>query len=107
MDGAWENLNSDCLVNVFRRLDLESKLLDIPFVCKQWNQALLNPLCWQELVFPVDVSQSRLADAPKNGESYNNPGLIKFVVRRSQGCATRLELPNDISEEDLVYIPDV
>nr|CAN63346.1 hypothetical protein VITISV_012622 [Vitis vinifera] len=37
MEGRkWEELNMDCLVNVFQRVGMESLLLDVPFVCKSW-----------------------------------------------------------------------
>lgn len=104
----WENLNSDCLVNVFGRLDLEMLLLEIPLVCKQWHQALLNPLCWQKLVFPVNISQSKLAyHAFRCEGSFNISGLIKFVVDRSNGCATTLVLPQRTTKENLIYVSDV
>lgn len=59
----WENFSSDCLVNIFKRLDLEMLLLDVPLVCKNWYQALLDPLCWQKIVFHSDGDESRLAYA--------------------------------------------
>ncbi|KAL7219853.1 hypothetical protein ACSBR2_012839 [Camellia fascicularis] len=53
MEGRkWEEMNMDCLVNVFGRMGIESLLLDVPFVCKSWYKATLSPLCWQTLVFP-------------------------------------------------------
>lgn len=102
----WENLNSDCLVNIFGRLDLESVLLDVPLVCKKWHEHLLNPLCWQIIVFPVDISRSRLALALDDRGSLNISGLIKFAVGRSQGCCTKLVLPNGTTLADLIYVSD-
>lgn len=104
----WENLNSDCLVNVFGRLDLETMLLDVPLICKQWYQALVNPLCWPTLVFPVDINRSRLANhSLQSGGSFYISRLIKFVVDRSKGSATTLVLPVDATVEDLIYVSDV
>ncbi|KAJ6779011.1 hypothetical protein OIU74_002742 [Salix koriyanagi] len=51
----WEDLEFDCLVNVLGRVDMESLLLYVPFVCKSWYKASLNPSCWKHLVFPTDV----------------------------------------------------
>ncbi|KAK1404201.1 hypothetical protein POM88_003806 [Heracleum sosnowskyi] len=102
----WENLNSDCLVNVFGRLDLETRLLDIVLVCKKWKEVLLNPLCWQIIDFPDDISQSRLAVASDARGSPNISGLINFVVGRSQGCCSKLVLPNGTTIADLIYVSD-
>ena len=47
MEGRkWEELNMDCLVNVFQRVGMESLLLDVSFVCKSWYKASLDPKCW-------------------------------------------------------------
>ncbi|KAK9933206.1 hypothetical protein M0R45_020409 [Rubus argutus] len=48
----WEDLNKDCLLNILGRIDMESLLLDVPFVCKSWYKATLNPSCWKHLEFP-------------------------------------------------------
>ncbi|KAK1404202.1 putative F-box/LRR-repeat protein 23 [Heracleum sosnowskyi] len=105
----WENLNEDCLVNIFGRLDVESLLLDVPLVCKQWYRATFNPLSWQNLVFPVDIYPSRLVDSfnSRAGDlTFDISKLIKFVVGRSQGCATTVVLPDCISREDLIFVSD-
>ncbi|KAJ6749500.1 hypothetical protein OIU85_000170 [Salix viminalis] len=54
----WEDLEFDCLVNVLGRVDMESLLLYVPFVCKSWYEASLNPSCWKHLVFPQDMHSS-------------------------------------------------
>ncbi|BBN68540.1 F-BOX WITH WD-40 2 [Prunus dulcis] len=48
----WEDLQMDCLVKVLVKVGMESLLLDVPFVCKSWYKATLNPSCWQSLIFP-------------------------------------------------------
>ena len=35
----------DCLVKVFQKVGMEALLLDVPFVCKSWYEATLNPKC--------------------------------------------------------------
>ena len=92
----WENLNEDFLVNIFGRLDVESLLLDVPLVCKQWYRATFNPLSWQNIVFSVDIYPS----------TFGISELIKFVVGRSQGCATNIVLGDCISREDLIFVSD-
>lgn len=104
MARKWDELNSDCLMNVFGRLDLESRLLDIPLVCKHWHQALLNPFCWQKLVLPANIFRLA-AHARECGKYFNVSGLIKFVVDRSKGCATTLVLPESTTKlEDPIYV---
>ncbi|CAL5436916.1 unnamed protein product [Camellia sinensis] len=79
MEGRkWEELNMDCLVNVLGRVGIESLLLDIPFVCKSWSKAALKNFC--------AIS------------------MMKFVVDRSDRCATYLSLPNrSLTDEALIY----
>ncbi|XP_059630054.1 F-box/LRR-repeat protein At3g48880-like [Cornus florida] len=100
----WEDLNMDCLVNAFGRLGVESMLFDVPFVCKSWYNATLDPLCWQHLDFPREIShsfKSRLVD--KYGlERFDTTGLIKFVVNRSSGYAVSLVLPSSSTKETLI-----
>ncbi|KAL4610427.1 hypothetical protein ACB092_08G049100 [Castanea dentata] len=43
----WEDLEKDCLVNIFIRVGTESLLYDIPLVCKSWYRASLDPSCRQ------------------------------------------------------------
>ncbi|XP_050386507.1 F-box protein FBW2-like [Argentina anserina] len=54
-DRRWEDLNPDCLVNVFERVGTGSLLVSVPFVCKSWYRSSLNPACWQPLIVPDDV----------------------------------------------------
>ncbi|XP_074347672.1 F-box/LRR-repeat protein At3g48880-like [Apium graveolens] len=107
----WENMSSDCLVNIFKRLDLDMLLHDVPFVCKNWYQALLdNPLCWQNLVFPRNASesgnyQSRFARFLQFGGA-NVSAALDFVLNRSRGLATTVVLPSFTNIEDVLYVID-
>ncbi|XP_074362370.1 uncharacterized protein LOC141702621 [Apium graveolens] len=61
------------------------------------------------IVFPVDIYRSRLLDAFNSwgGDlTFDLSKLIKFVVDRSQGCATTIVLPRCISTEDLIFVSD-
>lgn len=40
----WENLGMDCITMVFARVGMESLILSLPFVCKSWYAATLDPL---------------------------------------------------------------
>ncbi|KAM7485775.1 hypothetical protein LguiA_001784 [Lonicera macranthoides] len=115
----WENMEMDCLVNIFGRVGIESLALDVPFVCKSWYKATLNPLCWQSLNFPIDLRNSRLPNMPIEGLLWivvhpddrgsvvinpaNRESVVKGAVNRSHRCATRLVIPNDCSKKDIIY----
>ncbi|XP_043705132.1 F-box/LRR-repeat protein At3g48880-like [Telopea speciosissima] len=53
----WAELNTDCLIKVFEMVGLESLTLEIPFVCKSWYKASLNPQCWKILRFPPSLCE--------------------------------------------------
>ncbi|WOH12302.1 hypothetical protein DCAR_0831804 [Daucus carota subsp. sativus] len=91
-DRKWEEMSTDCLVNIFGRLDMKSRLLDIPGVCKTWYQAVHNPLCWQQLDFSDFTIRHYRAE------------LLKIVVKLSQGCVTSLVLSHDSTKKDLIYL---
>lgn len=102
----WEDLNMDCLVNVLGRVGVESLLLDVPFVCKSWYKAALNPSCWKCLHFPhIDCRycsprtdpyfQKRFTEEyGANRSHFSVTSLIKFVVNRGRGKATSLQPPS-------------
>ncbi|KAJ6316943.1 hypothetical protein OIU78_020101 [Salix suchowensis] len=108
----WEDLEFDCLVSVLGRLGMESLLLDVPFVCKSWYKASLNPSCWKRLVFPQDIHSEwdfTLLDRFKEKYKIHKcsvDAFTKFVVGRSNGNCTCLTLPNGCTEEVLNYIAD-
>ncbi|XP_034693514.1 F-box/LRR-repeat protein At3g48880-like [Vitis riparia] len=112
MEGRkWEELNMDCLVNVFRRVGMESLLSDVPFVCKSWYKASLDPKCWERLIFPKYIKPDDIWDnSPleerlmmEYQESFRVTAFIKSVVARSQRRATVLTLPTCCTEEALEY----
>ncbi|KAJ6749497.1 hypothetical protein OIU85_000167 [Salix viminalis] len=94
---------------------MESLLLHVPFVCRSWYEASLNPSCWKHLVFPQDlhtnwdVEDVTLIDkfeAYYEIRTCSEDAFIKFVVGRSHGSCTDLSLPSDCSKEVLNYIAD-
>ena len=101
----------DCLVNVFRRVGVESLLLDVPFVCKSWYKASLDPNCWECLIFPKYIKPDYIWENSPLGErlmmeyqeSFCVTAFIKSVVARSQRRATVLTLPICCTEEALEY----
>ncbi|CAK7340334.1 unnamed protein product [Dovyalis caffra] len=111
----WENLELDCLANVFGRVGMESLLLDVPFVCKSWYKASLDPSCWKRLVFPRNIESDwmttgvllldRFMEEYKIGNC-SVDAFVKFIVGRSHGNCTRLLLPSGCTEEVVKYIAD-
>ncbi|KAF5204602.1 F-box/LRR-repeat protein [Thalictrum thalictroides] len=100
----WEDLNTDCLIKIFEKLGLESLILDIPFVCKSWYKASLDPLVYKVLRFefmnveektmwattkiPDDLlAENMYSKAPPSTE------FIKVAVNRSCGMATEVVFP--------------
>ncbi|XP_062003520.1 F-box/LRR-repeat protein At3g48880-like [Rosa rugosa] len=123
----WEDLEVDCLANVFAKVGMESLLLALPFVCKSWYAASLNPLCWKFLSFP-DFEPYPLFtgmheidfETRKFGPFYDKfirkyrirrtrfsiTGFVKLVASRSNGKATYLKLPGFCTEEALRYVSE-
>ncbi|KAK9913224.1 hypothetical protein M0R45_037047 [Rubus argutus] len=54
-DRRWEDLPSDCLINIFEKVGTESLLVSVPFVCKSWCGSARKPSCWKRLILPDDV----------------------------------------------------
>ena len=110
----WEELNQDCLVEVLRKLDIESLLTNIPLVCKSWYKASLDPKCWKCLNFHELASSPYLRppyDSPffddfniLNGNNDLANAFIKFVVDRSQRCATTLVIAGFFTQQSLEYV---
>ncbi|KAL5710891.1 hypothetical protein ACHQM5_021402 [Ranunculus cassubicifolius] len=47
----WEDLNRDCLSNIFGKAGIEMLIWSLPFVCRNWYAVSLDPQCWKELDF--------------------------------------------------------
>ncbi|KAF2295662.1 hypothetical protein GH714_033477 [Hevea brasiliensis] len=120
----WEDLPEDCLANVFRRVGMESLLLDVPFVCKSWYRATLNPFCWERLDFynimfaPKDYLFYVIFDddgvrmvhrlmVEYRIKEFSVDSMIKFLANRSSGNCIVLDLPaNGCREEVFRFVID-
>ncbi|KAL6146345.1 hypothetical protein ACLB2K_057026 [Fragaria x ananassa] len=123
----WEDLEVDCLANVFARVGMESLLLALPFVCKSWYATSHNPLCWKSLSFPdfepnpmfvsvheIDFETRKFGpfydkfinEYRINRTRFSITGFIKLVIKRSDGKATSLKLPGFCNEEGLRYVSE-
>lgn len=110
MEGRkWEELNRDCLVNVFQKVGMESMLLDVPLVCKSWHKASLDPKCWEFLIFPEYIEPDDIWGRGPFAErfmlefQFSVTAFIKFVIDRSCGHATALSLPICCTGEAFKY----
>ncbi|XP_019055639.1 PREDICTED: F-box protein FBW2-like isoform X2 [Nelumbo nucifera] len=105
----WEEMNKDCLVKVFEVVGLESLILDVPFVCKSWYNASLDPQCWKNLTFPKlggwpsSPFMERYMDE-YHADKFSVTGFIKFVVDRSCKSSVKLVLPGCCSLEAFAYV---
>lgn len=92
----WEDLPINCLVLIFEKVDLASLTLGVPFVCKSWYEAYLDPACWKVLDLgdtDIFVPDSRFVEGFKRGYGVNNfslRGFLKFLIRRSNKLAKKL-----------------
>ncbi|KAG8062824.1 hypothetical protein GUJ93_ZPchr0003g17449 [Zizania palustris] len=98
---AWEEMETDCLVHVFRRLDLEDLAAAAPLVCRGWRRAAADPSLWRVL----DLRHDHLARfmpwgalaaafARRYGvERFGFAGFLRLCVARAAGSASDLALP--------------
>ncbi|XP_038970390.1 F-box/LRR-repeat protein At3g48880-like isoform X2 [Phoenix dactylifera] len=94
----WEEMDMDCLVNIFQRLGLEDLTLGVPFLCKSWYRASLDPLCWRVLdLEPLDfMPWSKFTKRFMTQYSLHHfsfSGFMKLVAMRSRGSAIELRFP--------------
>ncbi|CAL9196233.1 unnamed protein product [Musa hybrid cultivar] len=106
----WEDMEVDCLAHVFRKLSLEDLTLSVPFVCKAWLRAALDPLCWRslnlrDLDFMPWSNFTRTFTAQYALRRFSFSGFLKLAVARSHGGAVELKfpLPFGASFRDFVY----
>ena len=112
--GKWEDLSIELLVDIFKRVGMESLLVDVPLVCKSLYKATLNPMCWEHRHFLKYIKPCWAWDyivTPYPGRIISEYGhhhyiyglmevgcpfsisaFIKFMVNRSHRCSTELSL---------------
>ncbi|KAL0914465.1 hypothetical protein M5K25_014813 [Dendrobium thyrsiflorum] len=97
----WENLASDCLVCIFCCVGLEELTIALPFVCKSWYEASLDPRCWKKLDFQgLDFRFRRKFERRSDRQygfmstTFSFPSFMKLCVDRSRGSAVQLSIPD-------------
>ncbi|XP_040378588.1 F-box/LRR-repeat protein At3g48880-like [Oryza brachyantha] len=97
----WADLDTDCLVHVFRRLDLDDLASAAPLVCRGWRRAASDPSLWRALDLRRDhlarfMPWGALASAFAAGYGVRRFGLAGFLrlcVARAAGTVADLALP--------------
>jgi hypothetical protein len=111
----WADMETDCLVHVFRRLDLDDLASAAPLVCCGWRRAAADPSLWRKLDLRRDhVSRFMpwgalgAALERRHGVSrFAFAGFLSLCVWRARGCAADVALPPLLapaSELDLVSL---
>lgn len=106
----WENLELDCLLNILGRVGTDSLLLDVPFVCKSWYKASLDPSVWKSIdlfgfcEYPFS-SLHRFKDQYKIN-NFSLGGLVRLVVTRGLGKSNSLVLPRRCRLSDVEYVTE-
>ncbi|KAL5209416.1 hypothetical protein ABZP36_005039 [Zizania latifolia] len=97
----WAELETDCLVHIFRRLELEDLAAAAPLMCRGWRRAAADPSLWRGLDLRRDhlarfMPWGKLAAAfaRRYGvERFGFAGFLRLCVARAAGSADDLALP--------------
>ncbi|XP_020580461.1 F-box/LRR-repeat protein At3g48880-like [Phalaenopsis equestris] len=95
----WEDLAFDCLICVFCKLGFEDLTIAVPFVCRSWNKASLDPQCWRVLDFKdLDFStKSKFIARFKELyqlQSFSFSSFLKLCISKSHGSVMELRIPS-------------
>jgi hypothetical protein len=97
----WADMETDCLVHVFARLDLEDLAAAAPLVCRGWSRAAADPSLWRALDLRRDhvarfMPWGTLANAFERRYAvhrFSLAGFLRLCVSRARGCAEDVALP--------------
>ncbi|XP_068658168.1 F-box/LRR-repeat protein At3g48880-like [Aristolochia californica] len=113
--GKWEDMNMDCLINIFSRLGLHELTLTVPFVCRSWYRTSLNPLCWRSLDFheldlhhPIRKNEfARKFMGDNRFVCFSLIGFLQYVMNRSCRSAEKLVFPCHVfTLEDFIFVSE-
>ncbi|XP_066386392.1 F-box/LRR-repeat protein At3g48880-like [Miscanthus floridulus] len=107
-------METDCLVHVFARLDLEDLAASAPLVCRGWRRAAADPSLWRAL----DLRRDHLARFMPWGplaaafarryavHRFSLAGFLRLCVSRARGSAEDVELPPLLADpaDEIVHI---
>ena len=108
MDRKWNELEVDCLINIFERLDLEELILEVAFVCKSWYRASISPQCWKSLNFDklnFDPSGPLVtAFSHQYGvHNFSVAGFLTMAISRGGPAVVELILPAVCPLENIIF----
>ncbi|PIA57847.1 hypothetical protein AQUCO_00500041v1 [Aquilegia coerulea] len=100
----WQDLSTNCLVQIFQKVGLECLILVIPFVCKSWYKASLDPQLYKVLDFQFMNMYGDEEEDEDEDEEEDDSALVerrilppmqfmKIAVNRSRGMATEVLFP--------------
>ncbi|XP_042380140.1 F-box/LRR-repeat protein At3g48880-like [Zingiber officinale] len=95
----------------FRRLALGDLAVAVPFVCKSWYRASLDPSCWRRLNFrslgftPCSPFSRAFALRYCLHSPLSFSAFLRFTLHRSRGIVDQLAFPlsSAVSIHDLAY----
>ncbi|XP_042380451.1 F-box/LRR-repeat protein At3g48880-like [Zingiber officinale] len=110
-DQRWDEMQADCLINIFRRLALGDLTVVVPFVCKSWYRASLDPSCWRRPNFrsldftPWSPFSRAFALRYRLHSPLSFSAFLRFALHRSRGVVDQLAFPlsSAVSIHDLAY----
>ncbi|ONM07088.1 F-box/LRR-repeat protein At3g48880 [Zea mays] len=102
----WADMDTDCLVHVFGRLDLEDLAAAAPLVCRGWRRAAAEPSLWRALDLRRDhvarfMPWGALAAAFARRyavRGFSLAGFLRICVWRARGSAEDVALPPLLAE---------
>ncbi|XP_042465918.1 F-box/LRR-repeat protein At3g48880-like [Zingiber officinale] len=111
LDRHWDEMQADCLINIFRRLALGDLAVAVPFVCKSWYRASLDPSCWCRLNFrsfdftPWSPFSCAFALRYHLHSPLSFSAFLCFSLHRSRGVVDQLTFPlsSAVSIHNLAY----
>ncbi|PIA32925.1 hypothetical protein AQUCO_04300109v1 [Aquilegia coerulea] len=100
----WEDLNIDCLVKIFERVGVKALVSAVPFVCKPWYKASLDPQCWKDLDFQAAYPTTSTSTSQVKPGTSPLTKLITLSVLRSCGTAVRVVFREDSTYGDFILV---
>jgi hypothetical protein len=102
----WAEMEMDCMVQVFVRLDLEDLAAAAPLVCRGWRRAAADPSLWRALDLRRDhvarfMPWGALAAAFARHYAvrrFSVAGFLRLCVSRARGYADDVALPPLLAE---------
>lgn len=108
MDKKWDELEADCLINIFERLELEELILGAALVCKSWYKVSISPQCWKILDFDklnFDSSGPFVAEFYRRYgiHNFSVTGFLNLAISRGGQAVVEIIFPAVCPLENIIY----